>query len=509
MTAFLLVPGTFTGGWIWDRVAQALGEAGDTAVPVTLTGLGQGAEPEGPGAGLTTHVEDVVRIVDAVPAEETEVVLVGHDYGILPVLGAAALRPERVTRIVNVDAGLPQDGDPALVIELDPAVRERAIAAVTAPPEGTGSGLVAPPTAEEWRARAGAADLSDEAVELLARRAVAHPAATLVQPLPPTGAAAAIPYAGLLSKANGSTIELVESLVGMGEPRVQALTRPGVTLFELPTGHWPMLSAPVELADVLRRAVAGEGHRVEAPAAGPPAHLGPFLLDVPERERERHGRVDLYLPDAEGPRPAIVFVHGGPIAADARPTPRDWPAYVGYGRYAADLGVVGAVLDHRMYGLGALATAAGDLAEVVEQVRADPRVDADRVALWVFSGGALLSAEWLVAPPVWLRCIAATYPVLAPLASWPRTAGRFNPVEAVRAAGPLPFVLSRVEKEGPEIDATVEDFLLAAKGTELRLEVIPVPGARHGFEAVDHTGPARRAVERAARTVLGHLGVAP
>ncbi|MFF7363842.1 alpha/beta fold hydrolase [Streptomyces sp. NPDC008125] len=417
MTAFLLVPGTFTGGWIWDHVARLLGEAGDTAVPVTLTGLGEGDASGGSGTSLAAHIDDLVRIVDAMPGEETEVVLVGHDYGILPVLGAAALRPERVARIVNVDAGLPQDGEPALVIELDPAVRERAVAAVTGPPEGPDSHLVAPPSAEEWRGRPGADDLSDEAVRLLARRAVPHPAATLVQPLPATGAAASVPYTGLLATRNGSTLELVHSLAAMGEPRVRALTRPGVTLFELPTGHWPMLSAPAELADVLRRAVAGEGQRVEAPEGGSPQHLGPFLLDVPERERERHGRVDLYLPDAEGPRPAIVFVHGGPVAADARPTPRDWPSFVGYGRYAAGLGVVGAVLDHRMHGVGDLATAAGDLAETVGQVRADPRVDADRVALWFFSAGSLLSAEWLVAPPAWLRCVAANYPMLAPLRS--------------------------------------------------------------------------------------------
>lgn len=78
-------------------------------------------------------------------------------------------------------------------------------------------------------------------------------------------------------------------------------------------------------------------------------------------------------------------------------------------------------------------------------------------------------------------------------------------MQAVRTAGPLPFVLSRVEKERAEIDATVAEFLHAAEGTDLRLEVIPVPDARHGFEAVDHTDPARRAVERAVRTVLGHL----
>ncbi|MGW0855302.1 alpha/beta hydrolase [Streptomyces sp. NPDC002690] len=519
MTAFLLVPGTFTGGWIWDRVAELLERSGATVHAITLTGLEEGenpagadpagavVDPAGGDVGLATHIGDLVRVVDGVDPAEREVVLVGHDYGILPVLGAAALRPERVSRIVNLDAGLPRDGEPALVIEPDPAVRERALAlSAGRPSEGPDSRLIPPPTAEEWRQRAGSADLSAEDLELLARRAVPHPAGTLVEPLPPTGAAEGVPYTGVLASGNGSTLDLVESLVSMGEPRVQTLTRPGVTLVEIPTGHWPMLSAPGELADLLRRAVAGEGHRVGA-RAGSPVHLGPFLLDVPERERERDGRVDLYYPDAETPRPAVVFVHGGPVDPDARPTPRDWPSFVGYGRYVASLGAVGAVLDHRLHGLGDYPAAAEDLAEAVERVRADPRVDGERVAVWFFSAGALLCADWLAAPPSFLRCVAATYPMLAPLPNWPRIEGRFRPADAVGAAGPLPFVLSRVEKERTEIDATVEEFLLAAKGTDLRLEVIPVPGARHGFEAVDHTEPARRAVRQAVRTVLGHLEV--
>ncbi|MEU1089097.1 alpha/beta fold hydrolase [Streptomyces sp. NPDC005892] len=508
MTAFLLVPGTFTGGWIWDRVAEHLEQSGATVHAVTLTGLGEEADPVGRVTDLTTHIEDLVRVVDGVDAAETEVVLVGHDYGILPVLGAAARRPDRVSRIVNLDAGLPQDGEPALVIEPDPAVREQAVSLTAEAPYGTdgpGSAVIRPPSAEEWHLRAGSADLSAEDLELLARRAVPHPAGTLVEPLPATGAAHGIPCTGILASGNGSSIELVESLVGMGEPRVQALTRPGVTLVEIPTGHWPMLSAPAELAGVLCRAAAGEGHRVGARATGSPVHLGPFLLDVPERKRERDGRVDLYFPDAEEPRPAVLFVHGGPVAADARPTPRDWPTFAGYGGYVASLGAVGVVLDHRLHGLGDYSTAAEDLAAAIERVRADPRVDGERIALWFFSAGSLLSADWLAAPPTWLRCIAATYPVLAPLPNWPGFGGRFRPVEALGAVGPLPFVLSRVERERAEIDATVEEFLLAAEGTELRLEVIPVPGARHGFEAVDHTDPARLAVQQAVRTVLGHL----
>lgn len=106
---------------------------------------------------------------------------------------------------------------------------------------------------------------------------------------------------------------MVEGLVGLGDPRLQALTDPRVTFFELDTGHWPMLSTPGELAEVLFRAAAGEGHRLARAVSEQPAHLRPFLMDVPERSRARVGKVDLHLPDADAPRPAVAFVHGGPV----------------------------------------------------------------------------------------------------------------------------------------------------------------------------------------------------
>jgi hypothetical protein len=99
----------------------------------------------------------------------------------------------------------------------------------------------------------------------------------------------------VLCTANGSSIEMVQMLVGFGDPALRALVDPRVSFFELPTGHWPMLSCPADLADVLLRAAAGEGHRLApADAAEPPAQLGPFLLDVPGIPRERTENVDLY-----------------------------------------------------------------------------------------------------------------------------------------------------------------------------------------------------------------------
>ncbi|MFV2121884.1 dienelactone hydrolase family protein, partial [Streptomyces sp. Act-28] len=169
------------------------------------------------------------------------------------------------------------------------------------------------------------------------------------------------------------------------------------------------------------------------------------------------------------------------------------------------VGGVGVTLDHRLHDLADYPRAAADVADAVASVRADPRVDADRVALWFFSAGGPLSAEWIAAPPPWLRCVAATYPVLAPMPGWGMTGSRFRPAAAVRTAGRLPLVVTRVERERPEIAATVEEFLTAAAGAGVAVRVVDVPGGHHGFETVDHTDGAREAVERAVHAVLGHL----
>ncbi|MET9726965.1 hypothetical protein [Streptomyces zaomyceticus] len=42
MTAFVLVSGPFTGGWLWEETVAPLRAAGSEAYPVTLTGMGAG-----------------------------------------------------------------------------------------------------------------------------------------------------------------------------------------------------------------------------------------------------------------------------------------------------------------------------------------------------------------------------------------------------------------------------------------------------------------------------------
>ncbi|MDT0611182.1 alpha/beta fold hydrolase [Streptomyces lancefieldiae] len=506
MTVFILVSGMFTGTHIWRDTAARLTAAGTEAHAVPLTGL-DGPRTATAGIDLETHIADVLAVIDSVgTAADRRIVLVGHDYGIHPALGAADRRAGRVERIVYLDSGMPRDGAPALAAVPDQSLRER-LAGRAGPGGEVADGVLPPPGRDEWRLWGSTAGIPGPALDRLTALAAPQPLGTLLQSLRLTGAVASVPTTGVLCTGNGASIEMVQMLVGFGDPALRALVDPRVTFFELPTGHWPMLSCPAELTDVLLRAAAGEGHRLEpVDAAAPPAHLRPFLLEVPDVPRERHGNVDLYLPDAQEPRPAVVFVHGGPVPADARPTPRDWPVLRGYARYAAGGGAVGAVLDHRLHDLADYARAAADVAAAVERVRADPRVDEDRIALWFFSGGGPIAADWLEAPPAWLRCLAASYPVLAPLPNWGLSGTRFHPARAVANAGALPLVLTRAGLEMPEIAATVEEFLTEAENCGAHVEVVDVPHGHHAFESVDPTDESREAVRRAMRSVLSLVG---
>ncbi|MFE9658379.1 alpha/beta hydrolase [Micromonospora sp. NPDC006431] len=244
-----------------------------------------------------------------------------------------------------------------------------------------------------------------------------------------------------------------------------------------------------------------------------PGYLRPFVLSPAECRHERESNLDWYLPESDEPQPAVILVHGGPLPPELHATPRDWPVYRGYGNLLASRGLVAVTVEHRMRVVATAqgpatdcATAVLDVASAVERVRADPRVDPDRIALWFFSGGGLLSTDWLRERPAWLRGVALTYPVLAPMPGW-GVDPRFEPSAAVTEPGtPVPpLLLTRVGLEADAVAGTVAVFLKAADDAGVPAEVIDVPNGHHAFDMLDHTDESRRAVEQAANWVSARL----
>jgi len=220
-----------------------------------------------------------------------------------------------------------------------------------------------------------------------------------------------------------------------------------------------------------------------------------FVVDVPACGTvRRHTGFDVHRPDGvDEPLPAVVLVPG-PSPAQYPIRPRDWPTYRGYGQLLAGRGVVGVVVDQPFHGFTEWPASAEDLAEIVESVRALDGVDATRIAVWAFSGGAMLVGRWLAESPDWLRCLALTYPMwLTPDADTP----------ADMVAPGRPLLLTRVGRELPDRQAMVDRFLARAHATGTDVRVIDVPDGQHGFDALDHTEQSRQAVLEATDLVVG------
>lgn len=90
-----------------EGVTCGTSSAGGANTP-TLTGLGERKHLLSREATLDIWVEDLVNVIEA--EELRDVVLVGHSFGGIPITGVADRIPERIRRLVYLDAIVPQAG---------------------------------------------------------------------------------------------------------------------------------------------------------------------------------------------------------------------------------------------------------------------------------------------------------------------------------------------------------------------------------------------------------------
>jgi len=108
MATFVLVHGAWHGGWCWKKVNPLLRAAGHEVHTPTLTGLGERVHLASPEIDLSTHIQDVVNVLEY--EDLREVVLVGHSYGGMVITGVAERASDRLAHLVYLDAFVPGDG---------------------------------------------------------------------------------------------------------------------------------------------------------------------------------------------------------------------------------------------------------------------------------------------------------------------------------------------------------------------------------------------------------------
>lgn len=75
----------------------------------TLTGQGERVHLMNENVGLETHIMDIVNTV--LFEELTDIILVGHSYGGMVITGVADRIPERIQKLVYLDAMVPENGE--------------------------------------------------------------------------------------------------------------------------------------------------------------------------------------------------------------------------------------------------------------------------------------------------------------------------------------------------------------------------------------------------------------
>jgi pimeloyl-ACP methyl ester carboxylesterase len=108
MTDFVLVHGAWSGSYRWRKTRPVLTHAGHNVFSPTLSGLADREHLLSREINLTTHINDVVKLVEF--EDLRDIVLVGHSYGGAVVSGAADRIADRIAHLVYVDAFVLNDG---------------------------------------------------------------------------------------------------------------------------------------------------------------------------------------------------------------------------------------------------------------------------------------------------------------------------------------------------------------------------------------------------------------
>jgi pimeloyl-ACP methyl ester carboxylesterase len=239
----ILIPGLWLDGSSWDRVVPFLEAAGHRPHPMTLPGM-ESPTADRSAIALQHHVG---AVADAIDGADGRVALVGHSAGAAIAHAAIDARPDRVGLVVYVGGFPVGDGD--AIADGFPAENGE----VPLPP---------------WEAfdDGDLADLDERALTEFRQRAIPSPEHVTRDPQQLSDDRRyEVPVTMV---ATEFTSDMLREWIDEGMEPVREFTRiRSVEFVDLPTGHWPQLTRPAELAGIILASI----EQATSQPAGPPA----------------------------------------------------------------------------------------------------------------------------------------------------------------------------------------------------------------------------------------------
>jgi pimeloyl-ACP methyl ester carboxylesterase len=225
MTTLMLIHGAYQGGWIWKPLATRLREAGHVVFAPSLDGCGERASQQRHGITISSQAEELAAFLEY--EDLHDVVLVGTSVGGMVTLKVAELQRQRVSRLVLIDALALLDGE--RITDVVTPVRT----------VNTGTAVGVSPEARHKLL----ADLSPATATWAADRFGLHPIGVFSD---------AVELETFWDQSWDASVIACRAAQNPGEAHQRRCAEKlNARWHEMDAGHYPMLSHPAELMDLV------------------------------------------------------------------------------------------------------------------------------------------------------------------------------------------------------------------------------------------------------------------
>lgn len=226
MSTFLLLHGAYQGGWIWKPIVERLRSQGHNVYAPTLDGCAERAHQLRAGITTESHADEIIQFLHY--HDLIDVVLVGTSSGGMVMARVAEQVPERIRRLVFADALMLMDGE---------KIRD-----IVKRPAAINTDLALGPSVEDAEQRL-LAGLDPVLRRWTAERFTLHPTDVFHQP---------VKLARFWDMSWQASVLYCSQAANPGEAHLRrGAEKLSASWHEIDTGHYPMLSTPDALIDVI------------------------------------------------------------------------------------------------------------------------------------------------------------------------------------------------------------------------------------------------------------------